>query len=669
MKRSEIPLSAGAGTALLVGLVYLLVASDGTFRFGQSAYPHHVLIADAWLHGQLAARDEALRLRSDESVQFLRRELEDQLASRDSTLAASDWDRLHANLPPVPAMQDWSVVDGRYYGYWGPMPALLLLPYVALAGLAASDILLSCLLGTTTIFLMFLVLRQAHARGVLETTTGQCAALSLLFGLGTVHFYLTVVAQVWYLSQVVATFFICLAIYCILRTRDGVGWPIAASAAFGAALLSRASLLPTLVFFYVALWAFPLQSSGASTRQRARQAIAFSIPLMIAGTITALFNYARFGSVLETGLLVQTFTGAGEIFKERYERYGFFSWHYLGRNLYYYFINPDLAHAAGTGALTFDPQGNSVFLVTPAFLYVFRANPRVGWFVRALWLATAGVVVMLLLFFGTGYFQFGNRYLLEVIPFAILLVAIGMRGRLTRVATLLIGLSIVVNAWGTYRFCIEGRLPGGTAAHAAVLREQLAAERFNDASALAARGQVREATALYRDALRLQPDRAESHLNLGNLLSGQGRRDDAVVEYEAALRVQPTYAEAHNSLGIALAEQGKIAAAIAQFEAAIRFKPDYPEPHSNLGNVLQARGMLAEAIGEYEAALRLRPDYAGAQNNLGMALVAQGKTGEALAHFERAAELDPHLVEARTNLAAARRQLAGARPVPADPVR
>ncbi len=37
-----------------------------------------------------------------------------------------------------------------------------------------------------------------------------------------------------------------------------------------------------------------------------------------------------------------------------------------------------------------------------------------------------------MLFHGTGWYQFGARYLLDTMPFLLILVAFGMRGRLRR---------------------------------------------------------------------------------------------------------------------------------------------------------------------------------------------------------------------------------------------
>ena len=71
------------------------------------------------------------------------------------------------------------------------------------------------------------------------------------------------------------------------------------------------------------------------------------------------------------------------------------------------------------------------------------------------WVGVGACLATLLCFFATGWYNFGNRYLLDLLPLAMLLVAAGMQGRLSRVAVVLIALSVLVNAWGTYRFLAE----------------------------------------------------------------------------------------------------------------------------------------------------------------------------------------------------------------------
>ena len=83
-----------------------------------------------------------------------------------------------------------------------------------------------------------------------------------------------------------------------------------------------------------------------------------------------------------------------------------------------------------------------------------------------------------------------------------------------------------------------------------------------------------------------------------------------------AIRLKPDYAEAHNNLGLVLQSQGHIDEAIAAYRQAIGLKPDYPEAHLVLGNALKDSGQLDEAIASYRQAMRLKPDFAEAHDNL-----------------------------------------------------
>ena len=53
-------------------------------------------------------------------------------------------------------------------------------------------------------------------------------------------------------------------------------------------------------------------------------------------------------------------------------------------------------------------------------------------------------------------------------------------------------------------------------------------------------GRLPDAIAHFEAALRINPDLAQAHFNLGNALSQlPGRLPDALAEYEAALRITP----------------------------------------------------------------------------------------------------------------------------------
>lgn len=91
-----------------------------------------------------------------------------------------------------------------------------------------------------------------------------------------------------------------------------------------------------------------------------------------------------------------------------------------------------------------------------------------------------------------------------------------------------------------------------------------------------------EAIACYQKALKLKPDFAPAHFNLGFALADQGRLADAVQEYEQALTHNPRYAEALNNLGVAFRDQGLVDEALTAFHKAIEMEPGHITAHSNL---------------------------------------------------------------------------------------
>jgi tetratricopeptide (TPR) repeat protein len=161
---------------------------------------------------------------------------------------------------------------------------------------------------------------------------------------------------------------------------------------------------------------------------------------------------------------------------------------------------------------------------------------------------------------------------------------------------------------------------------------------------------------IWNDTLAKLPDNERAHYNLGVTLMSLSRSQDAITQYKAALRIDPNYAEAHNNLGEALANiPGRLPDAISHYEAALRLKPDLAEAHNNLGNALsQIPGRLPDAIAEFETALRIEPNSAEAYNNLGDAFLnTPGHLPEAIAEFETALRIKPNYAEAHNNLGGA----------------
>jgi tetratricopeptide (TPR) repeat protein len=158
------------------------------------------------------------------------------------------------------------------------------------------------------------------------------------------------------------------------------------------------------------------------------------------------------------------------------------------------------------------------------------------------------------------------------------------------------------------------------------------------------------AVAAFREAVRLKPEYAEAHYNLGRLLSDLGKLDEAIAEYREAIRLQPKYADAHRNLGLAFKKQGKLDEVIATYREAIRLNPEYADAHLTLGTALGQQGKLHEAAAACREAIQLNPEYPDAHFTLGTALSLQGKLDEAIAAFREAIRLNPDLVDAHYHL-------------------
>jgi tetratricopeptide (TPR) repeat protein len=82
------------------------------------------------------------------------------------------------------------------------------------------------------------------------------------------------------------------------------------------------------------------------------------------------------------------------------------------------------------------------------------------------------------------------------------------------------------------------------------------------------------------------------------------------------VRLYPNYAEAHYNLGLAYADLDLHFIAISSYKEAIRIKPDYAHVHYDLGVTYEKVEQYQAAIVSYKEALRLYPFFEIARNNL-----------------------------------------------------
>lgn len=315
--------------------------------------------------------------------------------------------------------------QGKDYLASPPMPALVLLPAVAIWGVDTDQVRISMLMGAVNVALVWILLGRLGVDGRKRWL------LTALFGLGTVHWEVATRGTTWLFAEIVAVCFLLLS----LIEHFGRRRAFLVGLLLGLSVLSRLPILMGGIFFLVTL------SQGEGFPRRPLQFLAgLALPLALLG----YYNFIRFGSPLETGYLAHSYAA---YFAYDIERYGFFSPHYIPKHLYTLLLMPP-EYIAHFPFLRPSPEGMSILLTTPAVLYAARAR-----FSKAvnLWAGVAVVAILLptMLWFSTGWVQFGYRYSLDFFPFLLILISSGMGSDLSKRMTALVALSIAVNLWGT----------------------------------------------------------------------------------------------------------------------------------------------------------------------------------------------------------------------------
>lgn len=148
---------------------------------------------------------------------------------------------------------------------------------------------------------------------------------------------------------------------------------------------------------------------------------------------------------------------------------------------------------------------------------------------------------------------------------------------------------------------------------------------FSRAVALQQQGKLEEAAAEYRTLLKLKPDYAEAHANLGVVLARLGRYDEAAASYETALRLNPKLTPILLNLGILYHRAGQFEKAIANLEKFLATTPNHPQARQLLGIALVELGRDEEAIAQLESLFTAGTEDSAALYSLGLAYVRLDK--------------------------------------------
>ena len=187
-------------------------------------------------------------------------------------------------------------------------------------------------------------------------------------------------------------------------------------------------------------------------------------------------------------------------------------------------------------------------------------------------------------------------------------------------------------------------------------------EALNNMGLVAGRKkQYPEAAEFFERSIKLRPDEADPHLNLGTTYRLMGMPGPAELQLRAALALSPLNTRARNKLGQLLLEEGREYEAEEQFRASVRVEPN-ALAHDYLGAINMRRGAMEEAERDFRAALSLDESDSDAHCGLGYLYKAEGRKAEALSQYQAGLVKDPTNPQARAAVQELRRQSAHAAP-------
>lgn len=327
-----------------------------------------------------------------------------------------------------------AVYNGKYYIIPPPMPAILILPFVAVFGLSFNQTLAAITIGSLNVSLAFLIVRNLTRSLSIQFWT------TLMFGFGTIHWWVATAGGVWTFSQVTPVFFLFLAIYFTLNNSH----PFLPSLFLGAAFWSRLQTIlsfPFFLVFYSNIWINQSLSTSIIYRIKIKPVLYLCLGVMIFVLLNVTYNYLRFDTILDVSYYLMQ-----NVFEEPWYQKGYFDITYIPRHLKVLFWGfPKII--SEPPYVTPSWHGMAIWITTPAFIYAFFAGIR-NRLAIGCWISIA-LIALLDFMHGTwGFTQFGYRYAVDFYPFLFLLTVKGIGANIKWHHKLLISLGIIVNLWG-----------------------------------------------------------------------------------------------------------------------------------------------------------------------------------------------------------------------------
>ncbi|MEK7580972.1 MAG: hypothetical protein AAB512_01695 [Patescibacteria group bacterium] len=337
---------------------------------------------------------------------------------------------------------DYADYYGRQYLFFGPLPSIVLVPFIVFFGENFPQIFLSFISIAVTYIIVFRLTQK------LKFSYADSMWLANFFVFGTVLYFVSLLNISAYVVQAFAMSFAVLCIYEYFASRRWFLTGVYLSLAF----ITRATYLGLTLFFLLEI---------IRTRKQeglAKPLIYFLIPLFVSVLSLSYYNNLRFHSFFDTGYTRNVTVVNSPT--SNFVKGAFGIWHVPG-NLYALLVaspeaikNTTVDFVLKFPYLKVNGIGLAIWFTSPLFVYLIKAKRRP--YTSSAILGTIALLVPSLLYFGIGTTQYGYRYSLDFIPLLFIILLSAFRERLPLFGKVLIFGGILFNCfymlsiWNSY---------------------------------------------------------------------------------------------------------------------------------------------------------------------------------------------------------------------------
>ncbi|MEK7168741.1 MAG: hypothetical protein AAB778_01900 [Patescibacteria group bacterium] len=354
---------------------------------GNTAYNHFVLLADAMNHGKIYIEVD------------------------------------------MPWLEKIPINSTKFFVANPPMPAIISMIPVLFLGRELPQQVLSHIFGAISVAIVFLIAIK------IKNNLKLAIWAAILFGFGTLNWYLISVGSTWYMAQIVGQMFLLLAIFVKLKKIS----PMVSGLFLGFAYFCRIPIIFTFPFFIFDL-----------PKPWFKNLILFSLGVLPSIILNSIYNYLRFGVIWDIG-----YTLIPGVSTEPWYQKGVIHPSYIIEHLKIIFLGLPRIN----DILSFKPSvfGYAIWFTTPAFIFSIFNNIKEK-FVWSSWLSILLISLLIFSHGSTGFSQFGYRFAADFYPILLYLTITGVNrfNGPKLIHWVFLSISVLVNFWGVYSLNIFG---------------------------------------------------------------------------------------------------------------------------------------------------------------------------------------------------------------------